>query len=637
MRYANFTATIGEDALDRLRQEKNKASGFVSAGLVLAMVSVFGGVTLSPTALDFGSLQVGAGSTLQRVTLTNRRSGDLLSGPVKIGGDAASDFRVDSQACTAIRSGQSCALIVEFKPQQPGNRLARIAIDTQDGKQLSAALTGRATVVSPASLSFEGAPSNVRSSEQRVVLQGSSDVRIRDVSFSPGDGRFRVKAGACRDESANLRTCEFLVWFTPKSPGRTQADLLIASNESSQPYRVHVTGTAFAASTPAATPPDSGTLGVNSGPRDTAVLDPAQAVPPTHTPAPTPLKATAPTPTPFVASVPPVRLPPAPPPALPPAKTAPPPLTAGIRVGPGLLDFTSRERQAQEVHVENPGDAPLQIRAGLRGAGAERFQMNLQSCSTPVPPGGTCAIAVRYRSEMGVTGPDSAAQLVILHNVPNTPILGVGLRWRQTVVQRPHISVFPSSLDFSTSYTAASARMMYQRPQLSFTVVNDGPVQLNELNLRMAGGSRSFGHTNNCRQLAPGQRCTEIVAFTPVQRQSDYRDRILVAEGNEPMASVDLSARLPSQSAPPPSRGGSIAGTRGGKLGQGSSANSIPQNDPPSNQSQSTGSRLGRYTGSRASTATTTTQQQRVDPRILTVPVQREMRRVQPAPTPVIR
>src|SRR6266567_6897676 len=100
MREAKFTATVRQDKPSQSRQRPN--AGVVIGGLlVLAMASVLRGVSLNPSALEFGSVPVGLGNVIQKVTLTNRGSADLNANSIDVRGTAAEDFRLDRSSCSS--------------------------------------------------------------------------------------------------------------------------------------------------------------------------------------------------------------------------------------------------------------------------------------------------------------------------------------------------------------------------------------------------------------------------------------------------------------------------------------------------------------------------------------------------------
>jgi len=145
MRKAEFSAILSGDELERLRKPRRTAGGMLAAALVLAMVWLSSGVDLNPDAADFGSVEAGKGDALQKVTLTNRNVTDLRPLRIALEGDGRADFRLASKACAKVNAGESCDLLVEFRPKVEGVKLASLVVYTADGGEMRTDLSGTAT------------------------------------------------------------------------------------------------------------------------------------------------------------------------------------------------------------------------------------------------------------------------------------------------------------------------------------------------------------------------------------------------------------------------------------------------------------------------------------------------------------
>src|SRR3954452_14332208 len=89
--------------------------------------------TFSATSLNFGSLQVGATSATQTVTITNTGTASLFINGVGIPQGSGDFDEVASPAdCTAatIPVGGSCSIIVDFAPKVTGTRTGTISVLT---------------------------------------------------------------------------------------------------------------------------------------------------------------------------------------------------------------------------------------------------------------------------------------------------------------------------------------------------------------------------------------------------------------------------------------------------------------------------------------------------------------------------
>jgi hypothetical protein len=105
------------------------------------------GATLSAGALDFGSVNVGAGST-RSVTLTSSGTGDLKVGATAVG----APYTITADACAGVTlaAGANCVIAVSYTPTAAGPSAGTLTIAADAGAQ-TVALTGSgiATVAEP--------------------------------------------------------------------------------------------------------------------------------------------------------------------------------------------------------------------------------------------------------------------------------------------------------------------------------------------------------------------------------------------------------------------------------------------------------------------------------------------------------
>ncbi len=143
MREIEFRAYLSEDQFKRLRQNKPSA-GLVSGVLAVTLAWIFSAVSLGPSKLEFGELQVGSGSSLP-VKLTNRGMTEFHAASLGVEGENSGDFKVDTAPCATVAPGESCVVWVDFRPRETGTKLARLIVRTKDGSEFSSTFTGTAT------------------------------------------------------------------------------------------------------------------------------------------------------------------------------------------------------------------------------------------------------------------------------------------------------------------------------------------------------------------------------------------------------------------------------------------------------------------------------------------------------------
>jgi len=143
VREIEFRAYLSEDQFKRLRQNKPSA-GLVSGVLAVTLAWIFSAVSLGPSKLEFGELQVGSGSSLP-VKLTNRGMTEFHAASLGVEGENSGDFKVDTAPCATVAPGESCVVWVDFRPRETGTKLARLIVRTKDGSEFSSNFTGTAT------------------------------------------------------------------------------------------------------------------------------------------------------------------------------------------------------------------------------------------------------------------------------------------------------------------------------------------------------------------------------------------------------------------------------------------------------------------------------------------------------------
>ena len=100
-------------------------------------------VTVSPSALMFGSVSVGSTTAAMTVTVTNNQSVTLNISTITLGGVEPADF-LKSTTCTAtLAPFSNCTVSVKFKPTATGSRTATLSItDNPDSGPHSVGLSG---------------------------------------------------------------------------------------------------------------------------------------------------------------------------------------------------------------------------------------------------------------------------------------------------------------------------------------------------------------------------------------------------------------------------------------------------------------------------------------------------------------
>jgi Beta-propeller repeat/Cep192 domain 4 len=212
----------------------------------ISKISVLNGIILNPTGLVFQSLNVGATSLPQTVTLTTGDSSVAISS-IGIGGVDPGDF-VQTNTCGAnVPSGTQCSFSVTFSPTAVGLRKGTLVIgDTENGTPVShvVALTGSTSTVqlSASSLNFGSQSIGVTTAPQTITVTnvGSSALTVSAVVASNDFGETNNCTSAPLQPSTN---CVINVTYTAAASGPSLGALTITDNVPGSPQVVFLNGT----------------------------------------------------------------------------------------------------------------------------------------------------------------------------------------------------------------------------------------------------------------------------------------------------------------------------------------------------------------------------------------------------------
>lgn len=131
-------------------QRSGSATGLVTihdgASSKPQVIELFGsatGLLLAPSALDFGSHEVGTTSQPQQVSVTNESSGTLVLSDIEVTGSASKDFAESNNCGSQLAASSACVISVTFTPTKDGTRDASVQVAVKSGTSPQpVALTG---------------------------------------------------------------------------------------------------------------------------------------------------------------------------------------------------------------------------------------------------------------------------------------------------------------------------------------------------------------------------------------------------------------------------------------------------------------------------------------------------------------
>jgi archaellum component FlaF (FlaF/FlaG flagellin family) len=248
--------------------------------------------TLTPSAVDFGSVQIGSVSDVVDVTLANAGAAPLSVSRYGIASSSANpkDFWVAPGGTCAVgatlAAGDSCTVRVRFNPVDTGARSAKLSVWVNNlNVRVDAALTGTALPAPQPSLAPDAVDFGsvqVGSVSPIVDVTLSNDAggtlslsRFGVASSSANPSDFWVAPGGTCSTATPLapgESCTVRVRFNPTDTGARSGKLSFWVNTPTGRVDAQLTGTGLAAPQPALTPDavDFGTadLGTVSDPVD---------------------------------------------------------------------------------------------------------------------------------------------------------------------------------------------------------------------------------------------------------------------------------------------------------------------------------------------------------------------------------
>jgi hypothetical protein len=250
-------------SLDFPLTNPEQASAGGNCDAFVSKVSILNGIILNPNGLVFQSLNVGAKSQPQVVTLTTGDSAVAITS-VSLAGANPGDFAETNTCGSSVPSGTQCSFTVTFSPASNGLRKASLVIsDIENGNPTThvVALTGSTSTVqlSASSLSFGKQSIGVASSPQTVTVTnvGNSPLTISTIVASSDFGETDNCTKVPLQPATN---CTINVTYTPTSAGAASGALTISDNVPGSPQVVLLNGTGLTPDFSVSVDPGSATI-----------------------------------------------------------------------------------------------------------------------------------------------------------------------------------------------------------------------------------------------------------------------------------------------------------------------------------------------------------------------------------------
>ncbi|HET7015096.1 MAG TPA: choice-of-anchor D domain-containing protein [Streptosporangiaceae bacterium] len=205
------------------------------------------GVTVSPSALNFGSAATGSTSAPQTVTVSNPTNSAAAVSSISTTGD----FTQSNNCGSSIAANGSCTVSVTFAPTATGNRTGNLTVNA-GGITNTVSLTGTGVApgpilnAAPASLTFGGTVVGSTAAAQVVTVtnSGTSSATVSNVAVT-GDFSQTNNCGTI----AVGGSCAVTVSFKPTAAGTRTGTVTVTSNANNSPTTVALSGNGIGSTT----------------------------------------------------------------------------------------------------------------------------------------------------------------------------------------------------------------------------------------------------------------------------------------------------------------------------------------------------------------------------------------------------
>jgi hypothetical protein len=239
--HVTFTPTQTGSRIGTLKISGNVAGGQLSVDLDGTGTSAGTVISLAPSAIDFGQIEVGKTSTALQITAENSGSVAMPVASVNV----TAPFVLASNGCgTSLAANSDCQLTVEFAPKQSGPASGALTLSDSAGSQ-TVALTGRGAVsptddLAPTSLTFPSTVAGQQSPAQSIVLTNGGDISLSSIAISVSAG-FQT-TNNCGTLLAEHSSCSISVEFSPSQPGSQTGTLSVVDAIKTQSVALSGTG-----------------------------------------------------------------------------------------------------------------------------------------------------------------------------------------------------------------------------------------------------------------------------------------------------------------------------------------------------------------------------------------------------------
>jgi hypothetical protein len=214
--------------------------------LLTAATAAQPAMSLTPTALTYGSQPVGTASPSQIITVTNTGYAPLGVSQVAVSGDFD---ETDSCISVPIAVGATCMIQISFLPTATGSRSGLLTVyGNVAGGQATAPLSGTgspsaAIVLTPLTLNFPSTTINSTSAVQNITISNISNGAVAIQSANVVGGDFKITVNTCGPSLGPGVGCTVGIVFTPTASGSRSGTLTVIDDAGTQTASLGGVGT----------------------------------------------------------------------------------------------------------------------------------------------------------------------------------------------------------------------------------------------------------------------------------------------------------------------------------------------------------------------------------------------------------
>ena len=202
-------------------------------------------ISLTPSALTYGSVVIGQSSKGKTATLTNSGTATLDISNITVSGDFAQASSPKPCGST-LAGGASCQIVIVFTPTQAGSRTGTLSVfDNASNSPQTVALsgTGKAQVtLTPTSATYPGTLVGTTSTPKVFTLRNNLNTVLHNIVIST-TGDFAVSSTNCQANLTSNWYCTINVTFTPTQTGTRKGTLQVSDSANNSPQTSSLTGT----------------------------------------------------------------------------------------------------------------------------------------------------------------------------------------------------------------------------------------------------------------------------------------------------------------------------------------------------------------------------------------------------------